>query len=125
MGIFHRELSPFGSDPMHFSFATATEIAQTLAQRLKVARLTLGLKQSELALRAGVSVGTIRNLERDGDCAFVTVIKVAQCLRLERGFDDLFAPGVQSIAELARREEATSKVRQRAPRKPPAPKAAQ
>jgi transcriptional regulator with XRE-family HTH domain len=110
---------------MHFSFATATEIAQTLAQRLKVARLTLGLKQSELALRAGVSVGTIRNLERDGDCAFVTVIKVAQCLRLERGFDDLFAPGVQSIAELARLEEATSKLRQRAPRKPPAPKAAQ
>jgi transcriptional regulator with XRE-family HTH domain len=109
---------------MPFHFATAHEIAQTLAQRLKVARLARGLTQAELATRAGVSVGTIRNLERDGDCAFVTVIKVAQCLRLEGGFEALFAPGVQSIAELTRLEDAKSKLRQRAPRKPRTPKAA-
>jgi transcriptional regulator with XRE-family HTH domain len=107
---------------MSLSLSTPAEIAQTLARRLRVARLAQGVSQAELALRAGVSVGTIRNLERDGDCTFVTVIKVAQCLRLEAGFEDLFAPGVQSIAELARLEAATAQVRQRAPRRPRRPK---
>jgi transcriptional regulator with XRE-family HTH domain len=119
----HKEF-PRRDCTMPFHFTTAHEIAQTLAQRLKVARLAQGLTQAELATRAGVSVGTIRNLERDGDCAFATVIKVAQSLRLEDGFEALFAPGVQSIAELARLEDAKSKVRQRAPRKPRTPKAA-
>lgn len=109
---------------MSLSLSTPAEIAQTLARRLRVARLAQGVSQAELALRAGVSVGTIRNLERDGDCTFVTVIKVAQCLRLEGGFEALFAPGVQSIAELTRLEDAKSKLRQRAPRKPRTPKAA-
>ena len=102
---------------LDFIFSSADEIGKELARRLKIARLALGLTQPELASRAGVSVGTIRNLERDGDCAFGTVIRIAQVLRLENGFDALFKPGIQSISELAQLERARLKVRQRAPRK--------
>lgn len=103
---------------MAFIFLSPQEVGIELAQRLKLARLNLGLTQPELAARAGVSVGTIRNLERDGDCAFSTVIKVAQVLRLDKGFESLFKTGIQSIADLAQEERARTSVRQRAPRKP-------
>ncbi len=102
---------------MDFSFATANDISRELAARLKIARLSKGLTQPELATRAGVSLSTIRNLERSGDSSLATVIKVAQALRLEDGFDALFKSGIQSIAELTQLERATLKVRQRAPRK--------
>lgn len=102
---------------MTFIFSSPDQIGRELAHRLKTARLASGLTQPELATRVGVSVGTIRNLERDGDCAFSTVIKIAQVLRLDKGFETLFTSGVQSIAELAQLEQESLKVRQRAPRK--------
>ncbi|NYT61923.1 helix-turn-helix domain-containing protein [Alcaligenaceae bacterium] len=103
---------------MDFSFATASQISKELGARLKVARIAQGLTQPDLAIKAGVSLSTVRNLERTGDCSLGTLIKVAQAMRLEMGFADLFKPGIQSIAELAQVAQATAKVRQRAPRKP-------
>ncbi len=103
---------------MDFSFAAANEISKELGVRLKIARIALGLTQPELATKAGVSLSTVRNLERTGDCSLGTLIKVAQAMRLENGFTELFKPGIQSIAELAQITQATTKARKRAPRKP-------
>lgn len=100
-----------------FSFATAEQIAHELALRIKTRRLTLGFSQLDIANRAGVSIGTIRNLERHGDCGLVTVIKVAQVLRLDNDFKALFEVEVTSIAELTALSIAKGS-RKRAPRKP-------
>src|SRR3546814_3845382 len=86
---------------MDFSFATANEISRELGARLKIVRIAHGLTQPELAKKAGVSLSTVRNLARTGDCSLGTLIKVAQAMGLERGFGELFKPAIQSIAELA------------------------
>lgn len=101
---------------MKFSLSTPSEIEAEFAQRIKVARISRRMTQPELAERVGVSVGTIRNLERTGDCAFSTIIKVAQALRLERGLEDLFKVGVQSIDELISLDRAKTAMRKRASR---------
>lgn len=104
---------------MDFSLATPKEIEAEFAQRIRLARVSRNMTQPDLAERVGVSVGTIRNLERSGDCAFSTIIKVALALRLERGLDDLFKVGVQSIEELIDLDRAKRSVRKRAGRRTP------
>lgn len=104
---------------MDFSLATPKEIEAEFAQRIRLARVSRNMTQPDLAERVGVSVGTIRNLERSGDCAFSTIIKVALALRLERGLDDLFKVGVQSIEELIDMDRAKRSVRKRAARRTP------
>jgi len=102
-----------------FSLATPKEIEAEFARRIRLARISRNMTQPDLAERVGVSVGTIRNLERSGDCAFSTIIKVALALRLERGLDDLFKIGVQSIEELIDMDRAKNSVRNRAARRSP------
>lgn len=104
---------------MDFSLATPKEIEAEFAQRIRLARVSRNMTQRDLAERVGVSVGTIRNLERSGDCAFSTIIKVALALRLEQGLDDLFKVGVQSIEELIDMDRAKRSVRKRATRRLP------
>lgn len=104
---------------MDFSLATPGEIEAEFAQRIRLARVSRNMTQPDLAERVGVSVGTIRNLERSGDCAFSTIIKVALALRLEKGLDDLFKVGVQSIEELIDMDRAKRSVRKRAGRRDP------
>lgn len=104
---------------MDFSLATPKEIEAEFAQRIRLARVSRNMTQPDLAERVGVSVGTIRNLERSGDCAFSTIIKVALALRLEQGLDDLFKVGVQSIEELIDMDRAKRSVRKRATRRMP------
>lgn len=100
---------------MDFSFATPDEIAQVLARRLKTARLAQGLQQSALALRAGVSEGTIKTLENKGKSTVASLIRVAQALGLAQDLQQTFVLQVHSIADM---EQAHQASRQRAPRQP-------
>jgi transcriptional regulator with XRE-family HTH domain len=100
---------------LDFSFATADEIAQELASRLKAARLAQGLQQSELALRAGVSAGTVKALEKKGQSTVASLIRVVQALGLTQDLQRAFVLEVRSIAQM---EQAQRAQRQRAPRKP-------
>ncbi|TAL24418.1 MAG: XRE family transcriptional regulator [Aquabacterium sp.] len=100
---------------LDFSFATADEIAQELAGRLRAARLAQGLQQSELALRAGVSAGTVKALEKSGQCTVTSLIRVAQALGLTQDLQQAFVLEVRSIAQM---EQAQRAQRQRAPRRP-------
>lgn len=109
------EESQLRDSMLDFSFATADEIAQELAGRLRAARLAQGLQQSELALRAGVSAGTVKALEKSGQSTVTSLIRVVQALGLAQDLQQAFVLEVRSIAqmELAQRAQ-----RQRAPRKP-------
>lgn len=103
---------------MDFGFATADEITAELARRLKRARLAQSLQQADVAERAGVSVGTIKTLERTGQSTLTSLIRVAQALGLVDSLQHLFEFEVHSIADM---ESATLPIRQRAPRKPRGP----
>lgn len=98
---------------MDFAFATADEVAAELAQRLKSARLAQGLQQTALASRAGVSVGTIKALEKTGQSTLLSVIRVAQALGMVDDLGSVFDRKVHSIADM---EQAAQPPRQRAPR---------
>lgn len=110
-----RKLSALRGNILDFGFATVGEIAQELAGRLKAARLAQGLQQSELALRAGVSAGTVKALEKNGQSTVTSLIRVVQALGLTQHLQQAFLLEVRSIAQM---EQAQSAQRQRAPRKP-------
>jgi transcriptional regulator with XRE-family HTH domain len=100
---------------MHtFILSSPREICETLGKRLRVQRLKRGWSQKELATRAGVSVGTIRNIESKGQAALETVVQIALILKLVDDFKDVFEIQTETIADMERTIGIT---RQRAPRK--------
>lgn len=99
---------------MTFILATSDEILQTLGERLRIQRLAQGLSQQELAARAGLSLGAVRQLERSGQSSLETLVRVVQALGLADEVDELFVLERRSIAQMVQSE--TAGRRQRAPR---------
>lgn len=100
---------------MVFSLSVPTEILHTLGARLRAQRLAQALPQRDLAQMAGLSLGALRKLERDGQCSLETLIRVVQALGLAHELDNLFVLKRQSIAQM---EQAVAvSQRQRAPRR--------
>lgn len=83
--------------------------------RLRSHRLAQGLAQEDLAARAGVSVGAIRKLEKDGQANALTLMQTVIALGLAGELQSLFElRPQQSIAEM-QRAEASKRIR--APRR--------
>ncbi len=99
---------------LDFAFASPEEIRRELGARLKAQRLAQGVAQEELAARAGVSVGTVKNLEKRGQASLDSLLRVALALGLADHFQALFALQVKSIAQM---EQAETSKRLRAPRR--------
>ncbi|RZU45101.1 DNA-binding XRE family transcriptional regulator [Fluviicoccus keumensis] len=97
--------------------ATPAEICSDLGSRLREQRLAQALTQTDLALRAGVSAGTVKNLEGKGQSSLESLIRIVVALGLTNQLQTLFTLQTDSIAALARAEKAK---RQRAPRRNPA-----
>ncbi len=101
---------------MHDYFAFS-EVLRSLGGRARQLRLVRGLRQDDLASRAGVGVATVRRFEKSGSASIENVLRIATVLAAERGFEALFeAPPYASIDEALSRPEAHR--RQRAPRAP-------
>lgn len=99
---------------LDFTFSTSDEITAELGLRLKAVRLSQSLTQADLAERAGISVGTVKSLERTGQSSVASLVRVVQALGLTDQLQSLFVLKVQSIAEM---EQAQLAKRRRAPRK--------
>ena len=97
-----------------FKLATTAEICAALGSRLKAERLAQGMLQADLAVRAGVSRGTVKTFENSGQCGVHALVRMVQSLGLEGELQELFVPQIRSIAEMER--NAASR-RQRASRK--------
>lgn len=100
---------------MNFILATPAEICDQLGQRLREQRLAQSLTQTELALRAGVSAGTIKNLEGRGQASLESLIRIVVALGLAEQLQSLFTLRTDSIAAMT---QATQIKRRRAPRRP-------
>lgn len=99
---------------MDFTFATSNEICSELGQRLRARRLMLGWSQEDLALRAGLSGGTVKNLEHKGQASLSSFIEIVYALGLAGDLTDAFKVKLLSIAAMEKAQQAR---RQRAPRK--------
>jgi transcriptional regulator with XRE-family HTH domain len=97
---------------MQFELSTPSEIGSELGQRLRAQRLQQNLQQAELAARAGVSEGTVRNLETKGQGTLESLLRIVIALGLVGEMADLFIARPTSIKAL--REQ--SAVRTRASR---------
>ena len=98
---------------MHFSLATADEIAQEFGIRIRANRLAQNLQQDELAARAGISPRTLGDLERSGRGSLDVFLRVAMALGLVESMSSLFELKPNSIKDM----EKASQKRQRAPRR--------
>lgn len=95
-------------------FASYKEIGTELGQRLRRQRLALGLAQEDLAARAGVSCGTVKNLESKGQASLESLIRIVMGLGLVDELAHLFELKVSSIQQMERAQLAE---RKRAPRR--------
>lgn len=103
---------------MTFTLATPEDIMCALGARLREQRLAQALSQLDLSQMAGLSLGAVRKLERDGQCSLETLIRAAHALGVTAELEDLFLLKRQSIAQMKQAEAASQ--RQRAPRRKPA-----
>ena len=100
---------------MDVYLATSEELCRELGNRLRTKRLSLPLSQQELALRAGISVGALKKLEKDGQANMLTVVRAVVALGLAGELEGLFSMRAQaSIADMELAERAK---RRRAPRR--------
>ncbi|SCW66302.1 Helix-turn-helix [Rhizobium mongolense subsp. loessense] len=75
-----------------FNLTSPTEVIRGLSERMKRRRIDAGLTQRELAVRAGVSYGSLRLFEETGKISLEAIVKIAFVLEAEAEFEHLFPP---------------------------------
>lgn len=76
-------------------------IKNEIAKRLRLRRKEAKLSQVELANRSGVSLGSVKRFEREGEVSLSSLIKLAVVLGYENDFEQLFKrKNYQSIEEV-------------------------
>mgnify|MGYP000097222126 CR=1 FL=1 len=84
-----------------YEFTTAEELGLGLAEKVRERRLALGWKQSTLAERSGVSLGSLRRFESQGLISLNSLLNIAMSLGHLEDFMSLFeAPPIQSLDDL-------------------------
>ena len=76
---------------MAFELKTSKEVLLQIAHRIKQRRLKQNLTQAGLALRAGVSVGTIKHFEKTGKVGLDILLNMALVLGCLDEFDALLS----------------------------------
>ena len=90
---------------LDIGFATYEEVCKELGARLKAQRLAQMLTQEDLAVRAGLSTGTVKNIENKGQSSIESVVRLGLALGLADHFQELFKLEVESIAQMAQAEQ--------------------
>ena len=82
------------------------ETLRATGGRARALRLIRGLRQEELAERAGIGLATVRRFEKAGRASLENVLRIATALEAERAFDQLFeAPQYTSLDEAIARPQ--------------------
>ncbi len=69
---------------------TEQTVVAELVDRVKMRRKELGLSQRYLAVRSGVSYGSIRRFEKSGDISLSSLVKIAHAMDCLTDFNELF-----------------------------------
>ncbi|MES2662028.1 MAG: helix-turn-helix transcriptional regulator [Pseudomonadota bacterium] len=96
---------------MNFKLSTYSEICEVIGKRLNTQRISQSLTQIELAKRAGVSTGTIKNIENNGQVSLESIIRVVIVLGLVDELEPLFKLNIKSIAQMEKSEITRRRVR--------------
>lgn len=76
-------------------------IKNSISKRLRTRRKEAKLSQIELANRSGVSLGSVKRFEQQGEISLSSLIKLAVVLGYENDFDSLFKrKNYQSLEEV-------------------------
>ena len=103
---------------MTITLGTVREAQRGIANRFKARRLAMNLTQEELAVRSGVTLGSLKRFERLGLIALDSLLHLALVLGCLDDFDklaveSLSAPAAQSLdallAKPALRQRATGR----------------
>lgn len=70
---------------------TPDAIQEELAERVRMRRKELGLSQERLAMRSGVSLGSLKRFERTHEISLASLVKLSVALDCREDFDALFA----------------------------------
>jgi HTH-type transcriptional regulator/antitoxin HipB len=80
------------------------DVQRILADRVRTARLAMGMKQSTLAERAGISLASLRLFEQTGKVSLNRLLRIAHALgRLDEFESILRPPPAATLAELEAR----------------------
>lgn len=86
-----------------------------IAQQVKVNRLQLNMSQEQLALKAGVSLGSIKRFESSGEISLKHLLKIAILFDATDPFLQLFSsPKYQNMEQLLASKTKSQNLRQRA-----------
>lgn len=69
---------------------TESSIVDGLKQRVRQRRKEIGLSQKELAVKSGVSYGSVRRFESEGEISLISLVKIAHALNALEDFNNLF-----------------------------------
>ena len=70
--------------------ANILDINMRLTQRIRTRRKEAKISQTELALRSGVSLGSVKRFENSGEISLKSLLRIAVILGYETDFDKLF-----------------------------------
>lgn len=100
---------------LDLSLSKPSEIVKRLCERLRKERLALQMTQSDVAVRAGIGINTVSNLEAGRSVGFENVVRVAMVLGRSKELEELFLPKLDSLEDILRYD--SSAKRQRTKRK--------
>lgn len=101
------------SNMLDFTFSTHHEVCAELGSRLRARRMGLNMTQAEVAVLAGVSKGTVSNIEKHGQGTLDSLVRVLQAMRLTKELQPLFLASASSIKRLEQSEKTSERQRVR------------
>ncbi len=93
---------------MIYELLNVSEIAADIGKNMRLARAARGLRQEDLAHLSGASLQAIKNLEGGGKVEFMTFLRVAKALNIDKDIWASCLPKPKSLDELSRIESARS-----------------
>lgn len=76
----------------NYNFLTKTprEIDQLIASRIRSIRKRRKISQKRLSEKSGVSLGSVKRFEQNGEISLISLTKIAFALEIEGELEDLF-----------------------------------
>ena len=77
---------------INYNFLTKTprEIDQLIASRTRSIRKRRKISQKRLSEKSGVSLGSVKRFEQNGEISLISLTKIAIALEIEGELEDLF-----------------------------------